>query len=265
MPLSDVVLASSPAALVTALEGIADLAVVGVDVERADWNRYYRTAALIQVGGQGRVVVVDPLALDDLSALDDFLRDRVAVFHALENDLEPLAAAGVRPGRVEDTAVAAALLGLPTGLETLLAAVLGITLAGDKQAMQRSDWEARPLTGAMVEYAAGDVADLPALWAQLYDRLAAQGREEWYRQALAALLAQPSVEERREWTRTKGAGHLDPAARGRLRTLWETREALARETDTAPGRIAGDAVLVDLATRPLARRSELGRRGVRRQ
>ena len=265
MPLTELVFVDAPEAMAGALELLAELDAVGVDVERADWDRYYRAAALVQVGAAGRVAVIDPLAVTDLSALDAFLRDRCTVLHALENDLEPLAAAGVTPVEVADTAVAAAVLGLPTGLEVLLREVLGVDLGGNKSAMQRADWEARPLTQPMIEYAAGDVADLPELWDVLSERLEEAGRTSWYTQELQALLRQPPVLDRRDWTRTKGAGRLDIAGRARLHRLWETREDLARTTDTAPGRIASDAILVDLAAQPPSERRELGRRGVRRQ
>ncbi|HVM00567.1 MAG TPA: HRDC domain-containing protein [Egibacteraceae bacterium] len=265
MPLQRVTLVDRTSGLGSALAGLADLDVVGVDVERSDWERYYRAAALIQVGGDGRVALVDPLAVDDLAPLQDFLAARTTVLHACENDLEPLASRGIRPPRVEDTALAAAVLGLPTGLETLLADLLGVELVGDKSAMQRADWEARPLTPEMRSYAAGDVADLPALWGELEARLQATGRHDWYREELAAVLALPPVEARREWTRTRGAGRLNRNARARLRALWEAREQLGRATDTAPGRIAGDKVLLDLAATPPTALGELGRRGLRRQ
>lgn len=265
MPLEEVTLADSPARLRAALRGLDALPTVGVDVERSDWDRYYRAAALIQVGGGGRAVLVDPLSLDDLSPVHEFLAGRAAILHACDNDLEPLAAVGIRPPQVEDTALAAAVLGLPMGLETLLGELIGVELDGDKSAMQRADWEARPLTETMQAYAAGDVADLPALWAELEARLHAQGRTTWYREEVAAALALPPAEARREWTRTKGAGRLGRGARARFRSLWETRERLGRDTDTAPGRIAGDKVLLDLATTPPTAVRELGRRGVRRQ
>ena len=265
MPLQELLVVDTPDTLGAALESIADLDHVGVDVERADWDRYYRAAALIQVGGDGRVVVVDPLGTADLSALDAYVQSRVVVFHAVENDLEPIVSLGVKPTLLCDTAVAAAVLGLPTGLEGLLRDLLGVELAGDKAAMQRANWEARPLTDEMLAYAAGDVADLPALWEVLAERLDETGRRDWYDQELAALLALPPVEDRRKWSRTKGAGRLDSRARTRLRELWEAREELGRETDTAPGRIASDAVLIDLAETPPASVGELGRRGVRRQ
>jgi len=265
MPATEVVLADSVESLQRALELLEPLRVLGIDVERADWDRYYRAAALVQVGGDGRVALIDPLALPDLPALHDFMADRIAVFHALENDLQPIATLDVVPAEVHDTSIAASVLGLPTGLETLLRELIGVDLGADKQAMQRANWEARPLTPAMLDYAAGDVADLPALWTQLQHRLDETGRATWYEQELAAVLALPSVEARRAWTRTKGLGRLDAAARVRLQALWDVREELARSTDTAPGRIASDAVLIDLATTPPSKVTELGRRGVRRQ
>ncbi|HEY8338778.1 MAG TPA: HRDC domain-containing protein [Egibacteraceae bacterium] len=265
MPLHEYELVDDEAALGHALDRLASLDPVGVDVERADWNRYYRAPALIQVGGQGRVVLVDPIRIPELKPLHDFLAQRTVVLHAMENDLSPLAAVGVTPVAIEDTAVAAAILGLPTGLEALLREVLGVSLDADKQAMQRANWEERPLSEKMLRYAAGDVADLPALWQALAERLEEAGRTSWYREERDAIRQQPPAEERREWTRTKGAGRLDPAARARLRALWDVREELGRATDTAPGRIANDRVLVDLAVSPPAAASELGRRGVRRQ
>ena len=264
MPVQEVVLADTPDALARALDLLEGLDVVGVDVERADWDRYWRAAALVQVGGDGRVGLVDPLLLPDLTDLSAYLAERTVVLHAMDNDLGPLATLGVIPPRIEDTSLAAAVLGLPLGLETLLADLLGVELPGDKSAMQRADWEARPLRPEMLDYAAGDVADLPALWTALEARLDEAGRHEWYRQELEAVRALPPAEQRRDWTRTKGVGRLDPASRGRLRSLWDRREELAKETDTAPSRIAADKLLVDLAVRPPTTTRELGRRGLRR-
>jgi ribonuclease D len=265
MPLERMILADTPETLAEGLDLLGDLEVVGVDVERADWDRYYRAAALIQVGGEGLVTLVDPVVLEDLSPLHEYLASRRTILHALENDLDPLDNADVHPPVVEDTAIAAAVLGLPTGLEGLLRDLLGVELEGDKSAMQRAQWEERPLKPEMLTYAAGDVADLPELWDELAARLDEAGRMAWYAEELAATLAMPSVEERRDWSRLKGIGRLDPATRARARRVWERREDLARDTDTAPSRILGDKVLVDLAVNPPSGRGDLGRRGVRRQ
>ncbi len=264
MPVTLTFLADTPDRLQHALDELSDLTTVGVDVERADWDRYWRAAALVQVGGGGRVALVDPLRLPELDPLARFLDQRTSVLHAMDNDLGPLASVGIDLPLLEDTSIAAAILGLPLGLEVLLRDLLGVTLTGDKSAMQRANWEARPLTDEMQAYAAGDVADLPALWSVLSELLDAEGRRDWYRQELDAIRSQPPAEQRRAWTRTKGIGRLDPAARARFRSLWDTREELAQTTDTAPSRIADDRLLVDLAVRPPASTFELGRRGLRR-
>src|SRR5690606_37199498 len=104
----------SSSQLATALHHI-DVPVVGVDVERADAPRYFRKAAVIQVGTPDHVLLVDATAMAPVPLLSDFLRERTTVLHALPNDLEPLRAVGVEVGTAHDTAIAAGLLGLPTG------------------------------------------------------------------------------------------------------------------------------------------------------
>jgi ribonuclease D len=244
---------------------LVDAEVVGVDVERADADRYFRRAALVQVGVGDVCVLLDTVALDTLPALDALLDERhLAVLHALENDLEPLAALGVTPARVADTAIAAALLGLPTGLSKLLAELLDVQLTADKEAYQRADWEQRPLPAGMAAYAAGDVVHLPALWATLAERLRAAGRLAWYEEELAATIA-ATQEDGRDWTRVKGSGRLDPTQRAVLRALWEAREQVARTHDIAPNRLVHDEVLRDLAQDPPRTEAQLVRRSPRRR
>jgi ribonuclease D len=265
MPAQQPPLVTTPAQLSAALARLGAPEVVGIDVERADADRYWRRPALIQLGARNAVVLVDPLALDDLSELDAFLADRTVVLHAMENDIAPLRSAGVELSCIEDTAVAAAVLGMPTGLEALLDQLLGVTFNGDKQRMQRADWSRRPLTDAMLDYAAADVADLPRLWALLGELLAESGRRSWYEQERDAVRGLPPVEERRAWTRLRGLGRLDRRAQTRARSLWQAREVLARDSDTAPNRILNDRALLDLASTPVDDIRGLRVTGMRRQ
>lgn len=251
--------------LSAALAGLGDPPLVGVDVERADSHNYWRRPALIQLGADGDVVLCDPLGAVDLSVLAGFLSGRTVVLHAMDNDIAPLASVGIMLDAIEDTAVAAAILGLPTGLEALLDTLLDIRLNGDKQHMQRADWSRRPLSEPMLEYAAADVADLSALWRTMRARLEAAGRWDWYVQERDAVRAQPPLEERRTWRRLRGVGRLDQRAQTRARALWKAREALARDTDTAPGRIVNDRVLLEVAARPPDDVEALRRAGIRRQ
>ncbi len=242
-----------------------DAPVLGVDVERADADRYFRRAALVQVGTAEGCVLLDTVALSGLPELDALFDDHhLAVLHAAENDLVPLTSLGVTVDRLADTAVAAALLGLPTGLSRLLDELLGVRLSDDKDAFQRADWEQRPLPDDMAAYAAGDVVHLPALWAELSRRLEEQGRVAWYEEELAAGLAR-AAEDNRDWTRVKGAARLDPTQRAVLRALWEAREAEARAHDIAPNRLVHDEVLRELAVDPPRTEAQLVRRSPRRR
>jgi ribonuclease D len=265
----DIRLVTDPADAAEALADITD-PIVGVDVERSDGGRYFRGAALVQVGAGERCVALDPLAMADLSPLARFLRPRLAVLHAIENDLDPLDDEAVilagdgedAHEHVADTAIAAALLGLPTGLDTLLAEVLGVELTGDKERFQRADWTQRPLGDAMLAYAAGDVVHLPGLWAALDARLDDAARPGWYEQELAETVT-TSREQERSWRRTRGAGRLDGHGRAVLRELWEQREAIARDEDVAPQLVARDDALVELASDPPDSMGVLSRSGLR--
>lgn len=256
-------LVDDPAELASALDALDD-ELVGVDVERADSDRYYRRAALVQVGDADRCILVDPLAIPEPTALDELCTDRLVVLHAIENDLEPMERLGVTMPQVADTAVAAAFLDLPIGLGDLLNAVLGIELDTNKSKYQRADWERRPLSDGMKEYAAGDVLHLPALWDELAERLIDVGREEWYRQELLATVELARTNTR-HWERTKGSGKLDPEQRSTLHVLWDMREALCQTHDIAPNLLLHDKTLVSLVQEPPASADELVNRDPRRK
>ncbi|MBW3576222.1 MAG: HRDC domain-containing protein [Actinobacteria bacterium] len=262
----EVRLVDEPAEVMQALTAV-DAPTVGIDVERADGHRYVREAALVQVGVDGCCIILDPLALDDLEPLGSFLGERLVVLHALENDVEPLASAGAAlvdhctPARLADTAIAAAVLGLPTGLAPLLEQVLNVRLSGDKAHYQRADWSRRPLTDDMLAYAAGDVVHLPRLWEALSTHLEDLARTSWYEQELTATVEHVHIQAR-SWGRTRGLGRLDGHGRAVLKAVWDEREAIAREEDLAPQRIARDDTLIAIAAHPPATLNVLQRRGL---
>lgn len=255
-------LVDEPTELQSALRPL-DGDLVGIDVERADADRYYRRAALVQVGDADRCILVDPLAIPEPAPLAEFCADRLVVLHAIENDLEPMDRLGVPMPQVADTAVAAGFLALPIGLGDLLEAVLGIELDTNKSKYQRADWSQRPLSDGMKEYAAGDVLHLPELWSQLAERLESTGRRSWYEQELEATIEQARADTR-HWERTKGAGRLDPDERSTLHALWEAREALCQAHDIAPNRLVHDKTLLSLAQEPASSPEDLIARDPRR-
>ena len=262
-PQPAITLVDEPSAVPDALAGL-DLPVLGVDVERADADRYFRHAALVQVGGPDACVLLDGMVLDDLAALQAHLATRTTVLHAASNDVGPLASKGVEPPRLVDTAIAAAVLGLPIGLNALLADVLDVHVDGDKEAFQRADWAARPIPAPMQAYAAGDVIHLPRLWAVLAERLDAAGRTAWFEQELVASIDN-ALTDTRSWRRVRGVGRLTPQQQVVARLLWEAREELARAEDLAPNLLLHDEVIVALAVEPPRTAAQLARRARRRR
>jgi ribonuclease D len=250
-------LISDPRALEAAL---ADLrGPVAVDTEFHAEYRYRPQLMLIQLrGAGGRSLVVDALAIEDLSPLGEALSGVELYVHAAASDIPLLVrCAGLRPGRVLDTQVIAGLAGLgyPAGLSGLLETVLGVHSG---TSMGLSDWSRRPLDPTQLRYAVGDVAYLHALSHALLERLDERRRdmiEGATAEQIEAALSPPRPE--RAWRRIPAAEVLDGRGREILRLLAEWRERLAAKTDRPVYQIASNAVLIDVARRKPMSRAEL--------
>lgn len=101
--------------------------------------------------------VVDALRLNDLSPLQEPLEraSTLKLFHGMSSDVRVLASRGLTPRYTLDLeAVSRSLFGQrESGLQAMLFRATGERL--DKS-LQRADWSRRPLTPAMVAYAARD-------------------------------------------------------------------------------------------------------------
>jgi ribonuclease D len=146
--------------------------------------------------------------------------------------------------------VAAALVGFGFSLsyQALVGQVLGVSLAKEET---RSDWTARPLSEAQLEYAARDVAYLLPLHAYLLERLRELGRESWAREEFARLLdpSRYEVAPAEAFQRVKGAGGLDRRGLAVLQSVCHWREEEARRSDLARPFVVRDEVLIELARR----------------
>jgi len=159
--------------LVTTRDALSSLALaaraarrVALDLEANGRFAYRACVSTIQIGFDGTVAVVDPLApeleghLEPLRLLFS-ASGPVKVIHDVGFDARLLADAGLSLGNVHDTALLAQWLGrASTGLAGLAMSELGVTL--DKS-LQAQNWSARPLTERSLRYLAADVAHLFAL------------------------------------------------------------------------------------------------------
>lgn len=233
-------------------EGIAALAAgsgpVAVDAERASGYRYGQAVYLVQLRRQDvGTLLIDPVEIPDLSSLSAAIGDAEWVLHAASQDLPCLDVVRMRPRRLFDTELAGRLLGYArVGLGAMVEKVLGYTLDKGHSAV---DWSTRPLPEPWLRYAALDVELLVELRDALARQLEEQGKRQWAEEEFAAIVASPPAAPRAEpWRRTSGLHRVRKREQlAIVRSLWQTRDNIARSRDIAPGRVLPDAAIVEAA------------------
>jgi ribonuclease D len=218
---------------------------IAVDAERASGYRYSQRAYLIQVYRRGAgLFLFDPPAIGRFDELNEAIGPAEWVLHAASQDLACLREVGLDPVRIFDTELAARLLGFPrVGLGTVVEELLGIHLAKEHSA---ADWSTRPLPATWLEYAALDVELLVDVRDKLAVLLDEGGKRAIAAQEFDATLArQPKLQRKDPWRKLSGLNTVRGARNLAVaRELWTERDAFARETDIAPGRLVPDSSLV---------------------
>ncbi|MCJ0868983.1 ribonuclease D [Streptomyces sp. AP-93] len=221
---------------------------VAVDAERASGYRYGQRAYLVQLRREGAgSALIDPVGCPDLSSLGEALSGTEWILHAATQDLPCLREIGMAPTSLFDTELAGRLAGFPrVGLGAMVEGVLGYVLEKGHSAV---DWSTRPLPEPWLRYAALDVELLVDLRDALEKELDRQGKLEWAHQEFDAIAAAPPAPPRKDpWRRTSG---MHKVRRRRqmavVRELWEARDRIAQRRDVSPGKVLGDAAIVEAA------------------
>jgi ribonuclease D len=206
--------------------------VCAIDTEADSLHRHKESLCLIQLSAAGENVLIDPLAISDLSPLIDYLCSCEVWMHGADYDMTILKREYARmPKAVWDTQIGARLLGVKKfGLADLIEHWFGVSLC---KSSQKADWGKRPLTTKMQEYAVNDVAYLDSLAECIVEELQLKGRYDWFVQSCHA--ARQKVldrdESRDEQWRINGSGKLSSRALAYLRELWQWRDVEAEEWD----------------------------------
>ncbi|MBI3772046.1 MAG: ribonuclease D [Gammaproteobacteria bacterium] len=229
---------------------LANSDFVAIDTEFVRERTYYPQLALIQIGTAELIACVDPLAIDDLSSLDELLQNPgvTKVLHSGSQDMEIFFHRfGHLPRAVFDTQIAATLLGLgeQLGYANLVKELLGLDL--DKT-QSRTDWLRRPLDPAQISYAEDDVRHLATIYPLMRQRLQDAGRLDWLDEDFTALCDErryrPNPEQ--AWLRVKGTQKLRGVQLAILSTIAAWREETAIASDLPRRHVLTDEPLVDL-------------------
>ena len=210
----------------------AEAPVCAIDTEADSLHRYRESLCLIQFAVRGNSVLIDPLAIEDLSPLGAYLSEATVWMHGADYDMTMFKRQfGALPAVVYDTQIGARLLGVRRfGLGDLVNHYFGIELS---KSSQKADWGKRPLSEKMIEYALNDVDYLLEMSDIIVAGLKDLGRHDWFEESCVAarqrvLDRDDSKEE--NW-RVSGSGKLESRGLAYLRGLWQWRDAEAKAWD----------------------------------
>ena len=153
---------------------LANAPRLALDTERNGRYAYRERICLIQISDGQHTYLLDPLAVDDLTALGTILGDDTVLkaLHGSEEDIRFFHRDfGFAVSNLFDTGMAARFLGVARpNLGAVLEEFCGVAIPKDRK-MQLSHWGLRPLSRAALDYAASDVHHLLTLVDELDYRL----------------------------------------------------------------------------------------------
>jgi len=224
---------------------------LAVDTEFVRERTYFPLLCLVQIATDQEIFCIDVLEIEDLSSLYDILLDPsiIKVIHSAKQDLEAFYySLGKVPQPIFDTQIAAVFLGdkAQIGYAALVEKYTDVTLA---KAHTRADWSKRPLSVALLDYAADDVRYLGFIYEEQKQALYEIGRHTWAEEEFVVLTQLyhyvPNPEA--AWLRIKKIGNLDVQQLMLLQRLASWREKEAIEKNKPRKWIIKDDVLIEIA------------------
>lgn len=216
-----------------------------MDLEADSLHRYSEKMSLIQFTDGENHQLIDPLAIDDMQPLKDFLSSAKLWMHGADYDIVLMRRdLDTVPPMIYDTQIGARLLGVQKfGYANLVEHYCGEEIS---KSSQKADWAKRPLTNTMRKYAINDVLYLKPIVDQILEGLYDKGRYDWFiescENARDKVLDRPMSKED-PW-RISGSGKLQPKALAYLRALWYWRDEEARIWDRPTFMVCGNKQLI---------------------
>jgi ribonuclease D len=233
---------------------------IAVDTEANSLYAYHERVCLIQFSTSDTDYLLDPLALANLSALEEIFAspEIEKVFHAVDYDVYGLNRDfGFSIHNLFDTMIAARTMGYKSlGLGNLLKEKFGIEL--DKR-FQKANWGQRPLPEDLVDYARLDTRYLLALRDELEQDLRQHGRWELAHEDFvrASQVNGHNGDPRERWQRVSGQQDLNRRQQTILHELCLARERIAEKLDRPLFKVISDRHLLALAQNAPQKMAEL--------
>lgn len=208
---------------------------VAVDLEADSMYHFREKVCLIQMASPRANVLIDPLAIKDLSCLAPlFSNGKIKkIFHGADYDIRSL----YRDFKFNihnlfDTQIACMFLGIKeTGLYAVLKSRFNALL--DKK-HQKKDWSQRPFPKEMTDYAVKDVIYLIPLANALEKELKKKNRLEWVYEecgVLSKVRSPVSTDREPLFIKFKGAGKLTSESLAVLEEILRYRYRMAERKD----------------------------------
>ena len=222
---------------------------VGLDTEFMREKTFFAELCLVQVATDQGIYCVDPLADLDMPHFWGSVMDTGWVVHSARQDIEVIYQAAERmPAKLFDTQIAAGLLGYAPqmGYASLVNEFFNVEIP---KSHTRADWSRRPLSDAVLQYAAEDVEYLLPAQQILTEKLDQLGRLDWALEDSALLLSPAlyDIDPALAINRMKGARNLRGPRRAAAARLAAWRESEALRANRPRQWIAKDAALIEVA------------------
>ena len=232
------------------LQSAIECGWAAIDTEFLRERTFAPRLCLIQIAtaAQPNGYCIDPLAIDDLTVMDELLNDEniVKIFHSCRQDLESFdTRLDVCVRNLYDTQLAAAFCGY--GMQMSYAGLVDIVCdVRLPKSYTRADWSHRPLPAEHLEYALDDVKYLPELRAGFDRVLTQKGRMEWYKEECLRLAEPMNYRHCADnaWRRLTGLKDMEAAGVACARRLSAWREQKAKTRNLPRGWILPTPALV---------------------
>lgn len=222
---------------------------IGVDLESDSMFHYQEKVCLLQISTRTTNILIDTIALKDLSPVERIFRNEriLKVFHGADYDIRSLYRDfGIEVNNLFDTQIAARFLGFREySLASLLKDLIGVDV---EKKYQKKDWSKRPLPIAMLDYAVRDSCKLLSLHQILERKLINKGRFSWAEEESRILSRVRAAINRNSplFINFRGAGKLSSRSLAVLEAILQLREDIARRRDVPCFKVLGNRQIMEL-------------------